>query len=139
MNKNGPIIIIEDDLDDQELLFLLYKEMNYTNELVFLDNGDEGLRYLKSMSTLPFLIISDMNMPKINGMELRALVQKNAAIRSKCIPYIILSTTATKDFVDNAYALGVHGYFKKPTRPADWRIMMRSILEYWSRGLAPGM
>ncbi len=67
------------------------------------------------MKEIPFLIISDVNMPRLNGIELRAKVQQNELINIKCIPYILLSTTASKSFVDNAYLIGIQGYFKKPS------------------------
>jgi len=69
MNKGGPIIIIEDDLDDQELLSEVFKKLNYKNEIVFFGDGQEALEYLTDTSIEPFIIFSDINMPKLSGME----------------------------------------------------------------------
>ena len=139
MNKNGPIIIIEDDMDDQVLIRLVYENLNYTNELVFIENGELAIEYLNQMKTVPFIILSDVNMPRINGIELRERVLQNEVINIKCVPYIILSTTASKHFVDNAYSLGIQGYFKKPSDPGELSAILKNIIEYWKISYAPGM
>ena len=71
MNKNGAIIIVEDDTDDQEMFSEVFKELNYKNEIVFFNDGQEALAYLKAKTTEPFIVFSDINMPKLNGIELR--------------------------------------------------------------------
>ena len=71
MNKGGPIIIIEDDLDDQDILTEVFKELNYRNEIIFFDDGEKALTYLTATEVEPFIIFSDINMPKLSGMELR--------------------------------------------------------------------
>jgi len=139
VNKNGPIIIIEDDLDDQRFLQMTYKKMDFENELVFLDNGELAIEYLIQMTSIPFLIISDLNMPKLNGIELRARVKQNTAINIKCVPYIIFSTTASKLYIDDAYLLGIQGYFKKPSSASELFEILKKIIEYWKLSYAPGM
>jgi CheY-like chemotaxis protein len=71
MNKRGPIIIIEDDVDDQEILGDIFKELNYDHKLIFFGDSVQALEYLTDTDTEPFLVLSDINMPKLNGMELR--------------------------------------------------------------------
>lgn len=139
MNKNGPILIIEDDIDDQRFIEAVYKKLNYQNELVFLDDGETAIKYLMQMERIPFLIISDLNMPKINGIELRTRVKQNSAINIKCVPYIIFSTTVAKNFIDDAYTLGIQGYFKKPVKPDDLMGILKQIIDYWKTSYTPGM
>jgi len=62
MNKRGPIIIIEDDLDDQEILTDVFNELNYINEIIFFADAKKALEYLKSTEIEPFIIFSDINM-----------------------------------------------------------------------------
>jgi CheY-like chemotaxis protein len=71
MNKTGPIVIIEDDIDDQDILSEIFKELNYSNKLIFFSDSVKALEYLTDTDTEPFLVLSDINMPKLNGMELR--------------------------------------------------------------------
>ena len=139
MNKNGPILIIEDDIDDQNFLQLVYTKLGYTNELVFLDNGEVAIDYLMQMKKIPFLIISDLNMPRINGLELRARVKANETVNIKCVPYILFSTTVSKIYIDDAYTLGIQGYFKKPVDQNELMATLKTIIEYWKESYAPGM
>ncbi len=67
MNKDGPVIIIEDDADDQEILREIFEKLKYPNELIFFFDGHEALKYLDKPTTLPFIILSDINMPKLSG------------------------------------------------------------------------
>jgi CheY-like chemotaxis protein len=76
MNKHGPIIVIEDNLADQRILVEIFKNLNYENELLFFNDGLEALEFLNKADKIPFLIISDINMPKINGFELRSRIHE---------------------------------------------------------------
>lgn len=137
MNKKGPIIIIEDDLDDQFFLETVFKKLNYSNELVFFDNGETALEYLNSVDTLPFLILSDINMPKLNGFELRQKLKTNAALQLKCIPYLFFSTAANQPAVIEAYSMSVQGFFVKQNSLEELEKTISVIMEYWVRCVAP--
>jgi len=63
MNKTGPIIIIEDDIDDQDILSDIFKELNYNNKPIFFGDSVQALEYLTSTDIEPFLVLSDINMP----------------------------------------------------------------------------
>lgn len=137
MNKKGPIIIIEDDLDDQFFLETVFKKLNYSNELVFFDNGETALEYLNSVDTLPFLILSDINMPKLNGFELRQKLKTDAALQLKCIPYLFFSTAANQPAVIEAYSMSVQGFFVKQNSLEELEKTISVIMEYWVRCVAP--
>jgi CheY-like chemotaxis protein len=77
MNKTHPIIIIEDDLDDQQLLIDVFKELGYPNELIFFEDGEEALQFFIDKETEPFIIFSDINLPTLNGVELTEKVYNN--------------------------------------------------------------
>lgn len=64
-------MIIEDDLDDQFMFQEVFKALNYKNEVIFFEDGLSALEYLTETSIKPFIIFSDINMPKLNGLELR--------------------------------------------------------------------
>ncbi len=67
--NNGPVLIVDDDTDDMELLQQAWKELKYPNILIFLNSGDQALNYLKSDNTVPFLILCDVNIPRVDGFE----------------------------------------------------------------------
>ena len=137
MNKNGPIIVIEDDIDDQDILVEIFRKLNYVNEIVYFLDGNEALKYLNNSEVQPFLILSDINMPKINGFELRNKVFTNEQLQVKCIPYLFFTTGANKQSVIDAYAMSVQGFFLKPNSITEFENTIRKIVEYWQECIAP--
>jgi CheY-like chemotaxis protein len=131
MNKQGPIIVIEDDEDDRHILATVFEDLGYSNEVVYLKDGASALTYLKDATICPFIILSDINLPKLNGFELRKAVQDNEGLCAKCIPYLFFSTSVTRTTVKDAYDLCVQGVFLKPHGFAELVDMMRKIIEYW--------
>jgi CheY-like chemotaxis protein len=99
MNKNGPIIVIEDDADDREMLRVAFNDLNYANEVCYFETGKKALAHLQNESIYPFLIISDVNLPELNGFELRKMVHTNEGLSAKCIPYVFFSTAVDKQAV----------------------------------------
>ncbi len=138
MTKTGPIIVIEDDLDDQAILAEIFDTLQYENEIIFFSDGDDALEYLTRDHISPFLILSDINMPKRNGFELRNLIYTNAKLSIKCIPYLFFTTGVSKKAVLDAYALSVQGFFKKPNNSKELEEIVRKIVEYWQECFAPG-
>lgn len=137
MNKSGPIIVIEDDIDDQEVLVEIFKKLGYVNKIVYFLDGHEALEYLNKTDVQPFLILSDINMPKINGFELRNKVFTNEQLQTKCIPYLFFTTGANKKSVIDAYAMSVQGFFIKPTSMNGLENTIKKIVEYWQECIAP--
>ena len=111
MNKRGPIVIIEDDSDDQDILDEIFKELNYNNQLIFFSDSMKALRYLTDTDIEPFLVLSDINMPKLNGMELREKIHNNEDLRLKSIPYLFFSTSAEQKHVIDAYSRSIQPRF----------------------------
>jgi len=137
MNKSGPIIVIEDDIDDKELLEEIFVKLGYINKIIFFADGNEALEFLNKTEEPPFLILSDINMPKINGFELRKKVFTNEQLHIKCIPYLFFTTGATKQSVIDAYAMTVQGFFVKPNSQQDLEHTIKTIVEYWQQCIAP--
>jgi CheY-like chemotaxis protein len=137
MNKTGPIIIIEDDLDDQEMLVEIFKELHYKNELVFFGDSIQALAYLTDTDIEPFLVLSDINMPKLNGMELREKVHNNEDLRLKSIPYLFFSTSAEQQHVIDAYSRSIQGFFVKPSNYGKLKAIIVKIVEYWQECESP--
>ena len=137
MNKKGPIIVIEDDLDDQEIISEIFKELDYSNEVVFFSEGVAAYEYLKASELQPFLILSDINLPKLNGFELRDMVHNNEELRLKCIPYLFFSTSAQEKHVIDAYSKSVQGFFTKPSSYSELFRILRNIVEYWKDCRSP--
>ena len=137
MNKRGPIIIIEDDMDDQEILTDVFKELNYKNELIFFGDSLKALEYLTDTEIEPFLVLSDINMPKLNGLELREKIHNNEDLRLKSIPYLFFSTSAEQKHVIDAYSRSIQGFFVKPTKYDKLKEIIVKIVEYWQECESP--
>ncbi|MCF2516987.1 response regulator [Dyadobacter sp. CY351] len=137
MNKKGPIVIIEDDMDDQDILSEIFKELNYKNKLVFFGDGVQALEYLTNIDIEPFLVLSDINMPKLNGMELYEKIHNNEDLRLKSIPYLFFSTSAEQEHVINAYSRSIQGFFIKPSNYDKLKKMIVKIVEYWQECESP--
>lgn len=137
MNTNGPIIIIEDDKDDQELMSEVFEELKYKNEILFFGDGELALDYLINNDVEPFIVFSDINMPKLNGMELREKIHNNENLRLKCIPYLFFSTSAEQQHIIDAYSKSVQGFFIKPRSYNDLKKIIKIILEYWTNCESP--
>jgi CheY-like chemotaxis protein len=137
MDKNGPVVVIEDDEDDQEMLAEIFKRLNYKNKIVFFVDGNAALDYLNKTEIIPFLILSDINMPIINGFELRNKIHTNQLLHVKCIPYLFFTTSANKESVVDAYAMSVQGFFLKPNSYEKLESTIKKIMEYWKECIAP--
>lgn len=137
MNKTGPIIIIEDDLDDQETLTDVFKTLNYSNEIIFFSDGEKALDYLVNTEIEPFIIFSDINLPRLNGVELREKVHNNEDLRIKSIPYLFFTTSAEQKYVIDAYSKSIQGFFVKPSSYEALKKTIRTIVEYWQECVSP--
>ncbi len=130
-------MIIEDDLDDQYMFQEVFDALGYGNEIIFFQDGLAALDYLTESAVKPFIIFSDINMPKLNGLELREKIHQNEDLRLKSIPYLFFSTTMEQRFIIDAYSKSAQGFFIKPTTFSGLQDTLKIILEYWSRCAAP--
>jgi two-component SAPR family response regulator len=96
MKTNGPIIIVDDDEDDHHVAGVVIKELMLTNKLLTFTNCVQCLEYLvHHEQEHPFIILSDINMPKMNGIDLKKEIEKHETLRKKCIPFVYYSTSAS--------------------------------------------
>jgi CheY-like chemotaxis protein len=137
LNKNGPIIIIEDDVDDQDFLTEVFQRLNYQNKILFFFDGQNALDHINSSNELPFLILSDINMPKLDGFALRQKLKLDSSLSNKCIPYLFFSTAVNQRAVIDAYSQSVQGFFVKQTSMEELEKTISVIMEYWRRCAAP--
>lgn len=137
MNKIGPIVVIEDDSDDQEILVEIFKKLDYKNPILFFSDSEEALQFLIDTKIKPFLILSDINLPKLTGFELRKKIHTNEDLNLKCIPYLFFTTTSTQKAIVDAYSQSVQGFFVKPNNIDKLESTIKKIVEYWQECEAP--
>ena len=132
MAKSGPIVIIEDDVDDQEIITEVIKELGIPNEIITFFTCPDAFNFLKSTDKKPFIILCDINLPKQSGLEFKKQVDNDPYLRKRSIPFIFLSTAAGQHPVTEAYTeMSVQGFFKKPSTVEELRRAISLINDYW--------
>lgn len=133
MSKTGPIIIIDDDPDDQEMIGRILSRLSLSNEVrTFLD-GEAALSYLVTTPESPLVILCDINMPLMNGIELKRTIQDNPMLCRKNMPFVFLTTTAQPDQITKAYNLSCQGFFVKGQTYGELKETVVRIVSYWQR------
>ena len=131
------ILLVEDNPDDVELTLRAFKKNNILNRVIIAKDGAEALEYLfgtgtyagRELKDLPVVILLDLKLPKIDGMEvLKRIRQDN---RTKLIPVVILTSSAEPKDVVNGYSLGANGYVRKPVEFGQFVEAMRNLGLFW--------
>jgi len=128
---NRCILLVEDDQVDVMTVKRALKEINVCNPLVQRDNGEEGLAYLRDpASERPCIILLDLNMPVMSGIEFLQVVKADEQLRR--LPVIVLTTSEEQQDKVNSFNLSVAGYMAKPVDYRKFVEVMRSIDLYWT-------
>jgi CheY-like chemotaxis protein len=131
LTVSGPIISIDDDEDDHEILRAICDSLGVGKHLKCFRDGEEALEYIKSSLRYPSIILCDVNMPKITGFQLRKAITANNTLRERSVPFIFYSTAAELSQVREAYNMTVQGFFLKGSSFAEAEHTFKTILEYW--------
>ena len=137
ITNSNPIIIIDDDFDDLEIFQEAFKELGVENEIIVFNDGNKFYEYMSATDRKSFFIFCDVNMPRINGFDLKKKIFDNHEIRLRCIPFLMLSTSGAPESVLEAYSLNVQGYFIKPTTVSAIKEMFEIVVKYWAISQRP--
>jgi len=133
MNNIKPILLAEDDHVDIMTVRRACKQLNVLNELVVANNGEEVIRYLDdSKMPLPCLIILDINMPKMNGLECLKILKQHSVYKN--IPVFILSSSREQQDVDSSFSGGISGYILKPVEFNEFLHSIKVLNSHWTVG-----
>lgn len=136
MRSLKPILLIEDDDVDAMTVKRALKELNVTNQLVHKTNGREALSYLSEEgSKNPCVILLDLNMPKMNGIEFLNIAKTDEELKK--IPVVVLTTSKSEQDKVESFDLSVAGYIVKPTDYAKFVEAIRTINLYWTLSELP--
>lgn len=135
--NTAPILIVDGDKDEWEFLQDAWKELEYTNQLIFFSDAEEVLNYMKKEKTVPFLIICEVNLYKMNGFELKKKLLEDNLINYKSIPFVFFSNTATKAQIEKSYDLGSNGFFIKGKNMQEIKSNLIDIVNYWEKSKTP--
>ncbi len=136
MRSCDPILLVEDSLIDIMILKRGLKEINAFNPLHVSNDGEAALQFLKEQThTQPALILLDINMPRMNGLEFLSIIKKSPQWRS--IPVVVLTTSQEECDRKASFDLGAAGYVVKPLSYPDFVDHLKVIYEYWCLNESP--
>lgn len=133
---HAPILIAEDDDDDQKIIKDALLEIGFPNELHFFFDGEELIHFLQlncnnasESYTRPGLILLDLNMPKKDGREVLKEIKADPHLCQ--IPIVVLTTTDSQEDVAYAYTVGANSFVTKPIFFSDVVWLMKHLIHYW--------
>jgi CheY-like chemotaxis protein len=135
-DSDKPILLVEDDQVDVMTVKRALDEIHVTNPLINRENGEEALKYLRDPANeKPCIILLDLNMPIMNGIEFLHEVKQDANL--KRFPVIVLTTSDEQQDKVNSFDLGVAGYMAKPVNYRQFVELMRTLDAYWTISEVP--
>jgi CheY-like chemotaxis protein len=136
MRNSKPILLVEDDRVDAMTVERALKDLNVTNLLVHTLNGEEALNHLRTENNgSPCVILLDLNMPKMNGVEFLKAVKDDDVLKS--IPIVVLTTSKEEHDVVESFKLSAAGYIVKPVDYKKFVEAMRTVNIYWTLSELP--
>lgn len=130
MTRELKILLIEDDTIELMKLNRAMLSLNMNHEVTEAKNGEDALELLLKEKYYPDIILLDLNMPKINGIEFLSILKTNESL--KFIPTIILTTSSNERDLLACFNLGIAGYIIKPLKYEDYIAKINLLLSYWS-------
>ena len=131
------ILLVEDNPDDVELTLRAFNKNHISNKMIIANNGVEALDYLfgkgmyagREIKDLPVLIMLDLNLPKINGLEVLKAIRQNEI--TKILPVVILTSSNQEKDVIACYKLGANSYLPKPVDFIEFMETVKLMGIYW--------
>lgn len=134
--KDYSILIVEENIDDALSIKKALYNIGIMNSVTSISNSEKVFEFLRdNMGSNPFIIIIDMDMTKINGLELLKSIKCD--LKLKRIPVILFTTSLEEIDILKGFRLGIAGYFIKPAVPTKFNDLMCIINDYWSTNEFP--
>ena len=137
MESSRTILLVEDNPDDQELARLALSRCGIDNDIVVAEDGALALNYLfgvdadtsRHESPLPALILLDLKLPKVDGIEV--LQRMHADPRTRLLPVVVLTTSKEDQDIIRSYELGANSYIRKPVDFEQFTSIVSELGRYW--------
>lgn len=130
MKEKLKILLIEDDMIEVMKLNRTISSLHLSHAIIEANNGEEALKILEDKNKLPDIILLDLNMPKLNGIEFLSILKNDADL--KYIPTVILTTSNNQKDLKECFKIGVSGYVLKPLKYEEYVSKLEKLLSYWS-------
>jgi two-component system, response regulator len=137
MNSTKPILLVEDNPSDADLTRRALTRGHISNQLVVAEDGQEALDYLRgegtyagrAVSETPSVVLLDLKLPKVSGLEVLRAIRADARI--KRVPVVILTSSKEEEDVAAGYDLGVNSYVRKPVDFKEFQVAIENLGLYW--------
>lgn len=134
---NKVLLLVEDNASDEKLTLRAFNKSNLVNEIVVVRDGEEALDYLfgsgryagRDVSDLPAVILLDLKLPRIDGLEVLRRVRADE--RTKLVPIIILTSSKEDEDRTRGYSLGANAYVRKPVAFSEFTEAIRTLGLFW--------
>ncbi|HTT52436.1 MAG TPA: response regulator [Streptosporangiaceae bacterium] len=132
--RDQTIMLVEDNPDDEMLTLRALKKNNILNEVFVAHDGVEALEYLfpdsgQAAAGLPGLILLDLNLPKVNGLEVLRRIRADQ--RTRLVPIVVLTSSKEQEDILDSYHGGANAYVRKPVNFADFSAAVRTLGMFW--------
>ena len=124
------ILLIEDDAIEVMKFNRVLKNLESNHNIIEANNGEDALVILREKAIIPDIIVLDLNMPKINGIEFLSILKNDETL--KYIPAIVLTTSDNHKDLLECYKIGIAGYIIKPLKYEDYINRIEKLVDYWS-------
>jgi CheY-like chemotaxis protein len=124
------ILFIEDDFIESMKFKRVLKTLELNHRIIEAGNGDEALTILRANEIIPDIILLDLNMPKLNGLEFLRILKNDEKLRY--IPTVIFTTSNNHRDILECYRIGIAGYILKPLKYEDYQVIVKKTLDYWA-------
>jgi len=139
-SKDSYILLVEDNEDDIALTRRALEKTNCKSNVVVAHDGQEAIDFLfekeaDSESTLPIVMLLDLNMPKIGGLEVLRRLRSDE--RTKNLPIVVLTTSDEQNDISESYNLGANSYIQKPLDMNEFFVAIQDLQSYWMKHNTP--
>jgi CheY-like chemotaxis protein len=136
MRNLKPVLLLEDDAVDAATVKKAAKDLNVANSVIHFVNGEEALEYLRNQAnTMPCVILLDLNMPRMNGIEFLKILKADSTLR--CIPIIAITTSKADTDKSQCFDNGIAGYIIKPNNYVEFVKAFKILNLYWTLNELP--
>lgn len=135
--KDKVVLLVEDNPDDANLAFMAFQRNAINCRLVHVNNGVEALDYLfakgqyasRSLAEMPHLVLLDINMPKMNGLEALERIRENKL--TKRLPVVMLTSSKIEQDIEKSYDKGANAYVVKPSQYKEFCALLQHLGFFW--------
>lgn len=131
------IIYIDSDEDDHLLIGSLLNTLAPERPVRYFDRAEKALSYLQETDLQPFIILCEILLPGMTGLELRQFIQNDELLRKRCIPFVFISNPIIEPIIEQAFDLTVQGFFEKKDNRQQQEQELALILNYWQTSFHP--